>query len=379
MIKTDQFYYKLVIAMLLSCGFIINGMGILSPAYFSIMVSLVILLFFLIELKSKNLYLNLWIFFVDGYFFLELFINKTSSIQDGLFVIFSLLTYVIFDLIFGKLSKEDIIKTSVIYVKTLTFFFMFEFIFRLYKNHFTITNLFDPSFYLYKFYIFKEGTLFGGSDTNFICTHLLSLFFFGFYLTKRYKINLNKYLFILIMCVFFTFCRSGWISLVLGLITIQFIYGKNCCLHKGRIVFSLIFVIAVLFLLLKIFLKDASFLTKIDIFQKTVFFLNNYPLQNRLFGLGYLNSIQVVGEHVAHTLISTFLMDTGFVGLFLYLTVWGLILKESKYYALFIFIPIFIFSLSFIQQMIPFLFALLAIITKLEEKNGFNNRSCIQC
>ena len=140
--------------------------------------------------------------------------------------------------------------------------------------------------------------------------------------------------------------------------------------------------ISILVLILLIFLFsflafDASFDTKIKIWTITLDFLNNASSRDLLLGLGFLNSIQIVKFNVAHTLISTLLMDTGLVSFILYFLCWIPILKQSRGLALYILIPVFIFALSFIQQMIPYLYITLSIISNLEEKNAFSNNSSL--
>lgn len=375
MISTLALFNKTKILNFLFCfslftaGVIVNGLGILSPAYLSLaFVSLAIIIFSK-SLKSKYLQENLLFFLLADWFFLEIFINPTGDIKTGLFLIVTSLSYPIFDLFCKKIKIEDLKKYSIKYIHFVILLYLFELAIRLVRCNFSFSSLTDPMFFARLFYLYKENLIIGGGDTNFIATHLLITFFFAFYMNRRFQIKLGKELLLLVFLLFFAFSRAGWLSVVFGAVALSFIHKKN----RNKISFfrlgiMMSFILVVLIFLFSALSYDGSFETKIEIWTLTLDFLKNASPRDLFLGLGFLNSIQVVKFNVAHTLISTLLMDTGLISLFLYFSCWIPILKQSHGFALYILIPIFIFALSFIQQMIPYLYITLAIISNLEQK-----------
>lgn len=354
---------------LFTAGVIVNGLGILSPAYLSLIFVLLTIIIFSKSLKSKYLQENLIFFLLADWFFLEIFINPTGDIKTGLFLIVTSLSYPIFDLLCKKIKIEDLKKYSIKYIHFVILLYLFELVVRLVRCNFSFSSLTDPMFFARLFYLYKENLIIGGGDTNFIATHLLITFFFAFYLNRRFQIKLGKELLLLVFLLFFAFSRAGWLSVVFGSVALSFIHKKN----RNKISFFRLGIMMFLILIVLIFLfsalsYDGSFETKIEIWTLTLDFLKNASLRDLLLGLGFLNSIQVVKFNVAHTLISTLLMDTGLISLFLYFLCWIPILKQSRGFALYILMPVFIFALSFIQQMIPYLYITLAVISNLEQK-----------
>lgn len=363
---------------LLTAGVIVNGLGILSPAYFSIVFVVLFLILFANIAKSRYLLENQIFVICAAWFFLELFINPTGDKKTGLFLIVTMLSYPVFDLFCKKLNSEKLLQYSVCYIRFVIFLYLFELGVRLISNNFTFQSLTNPMFFVRMFYLYKENLIIGGGDTNFIATHLLITFFFLFYLKRRFLLKMRLESLLLIFLIFFTFSRASWISLFVGIVTIMFIHKKGKTkIIKIRLLFIFSLVFVLLIFLFSALAYDPSFQTKIEIWNITTDFINNAKPRDLLLGLGFLNSIQIVEFNVAHTLISTLLMDTGLVSLILYFLCWIPILKQSRGFALYILIPIFIFALSFIQQMIPYLYITLAIISNLEERNAFCNNSSL--
>ena len=347
-------------------GLIINGFSVLSPAYFS-MLFCVLLLLSVPHLTGKHLYSTAYIILVSGYLFLQFIINPSGDKKAGLFLIVSINSYWVFELFFNKISKNKLLKICQVYIKFNVLLYAIELMVRLHIAHFNIRLLFSPDFFIWRFYTLKEINIIGGADTNFIATHLISLYFLCLYLRKRHGVKCRKYNIVFSVFIFFTFCRSSWISTVLGHIVLATITKRDKSISLFRFYVLSILTIGALSFVLTYYVDD-SFFTKIDIFQKTLGFINNAPMRDLFLGLGYLNSIQIIGYNVAHNLVSTLLMDTGIIGLASILIIWCIALYQSHFYALYLIFPMFIFALSFIQQMIPFFYALLVMITVLEEK-----------
>lgn len=354
---------------LFTAGVIVNGFGVLSPAYISIIFVCIFILLHITNLKSKYLYHNYPFFFCAAWFFLEFFINPSGNMKTGIFLIITSLSYPVFDLFRNKIKPHRLLHYSITYIHFAILLYFFELSVRLVRCNFTISSLAAPMFFVRMFYLYKENLIIGGGDTNFVATHLLILFFFSFYLKRRFFLKLGRELAFLL---FFTFSRSSWIALVFGIITLMFIHKKNRnAVSVPRLVVMFAVIISVLIVLISVLSSDGSFQTKIVIMDFTVDFLKNASPRDLCFGLGFLNSIQIIKFNVAHTLISTLIMDTGLISLFLYFLCWIPVLKQSRGFGLYILIPVFIFALSFIQQMIPYLYIALAVISNLERKKCF--------
>ena len=161
---------------LFTAGVIVNGLGILSPAYLSLVFVLLTIIIFSKSLKSKYLQENLIFFLLADWFFLEVFINPTGDIKTGLFLIVTSLSYPIFDLLCKKIKIEDLKKYSIKYIHFVILLYLFELVVRLIRCNFSFSSLTDPMFFARLFYLYKENLIIGGGDTNFIATHLLITF-----------------------------------------------------------------------------------------------------------------------------------------------------------------------------------------------------------
>lgn len=357
---------------LLTAGVIVNGFGILSPAYMSIIFVCFFILLYITSLKSKYLYHNLPFVFCATWFFLEFFINPSGDFKTGFFLIITSLSYPVFDLLCNKIESHKLLHYAIMYIHFVILLYFFELSVRLIRCNFTISNLTNPMFFVRMFYLYKENLIIGGGDTNFVATHLLITFFFSFYLKRRFFLKMGKELALLVFLLFFTFSRSGWISLLFGYFALPFIHKKNRnTISVPKFVAMCVVLLSVLIAFLSILEYDGSFQTKTAIMDLTIDFLTNASFRDLFFGLGFLNSIQIVKFNVAHTLISTLIIDTGLVSLFLYFLCWIPVLKQSRGFGLYILIPVFIFALSFIQQMIPYLYITLAVISNLEHNKCF--------
>ena len=371
--QQNKLFSQLFYIWIAFAGVIVCGIGVLSPAYWSIAL---VFLLFLFSLKffviPQRLYGYFSLIYLSvTYFVLCLFINPTSNRLAGIQVITSLILYFCYIVFFYNIDKDVLLGFIKKYILFCLIFFIIEFITRFHLSGLQFSIFLRPTFWIWEFYKLKECSLFC-EDTNFIATHILSVFFLYVYVNRRYGIKVKFGYVMFLILLFLSFCRASWIASIFSLGALIFL-TKNKKFYKIRI-FSFIFAI-VLAIFFGIYIinnlsdsSDGSFLTKISIFERTVYFIKNSSFRDLMFGLGYLNSRIIVGFNVAHNLYSTFLMDTGIIGLGLILLIYLNSLFVSKYYSLFIVLPIFIFGLSFIQQFIPFVYMSIAFIIALENK-----------
>ena len=289
-IKKKRITEILFCLSLVTTGIIINGLGILSPAYISIIFVLCFLTLFCNSLKSKYLISNQIFLVCASWFFLEIFINPTGDRKTGLFYIVTLLSYPFFDLFCKKINKKHLISYSVFYIHFVISLYFFELLIRMIRCNFTFSSFANPLFFVRLFYLYKENLIIGGGDTNFIATHLLIVFFFAFYLKRRFFLKLEKDLLLLAFLLFFTFSRASWIALIFGIIILPFIHRKaRNKISEFRLLTMLAVIFVALTILLSALLYDGSFQTKVAIMDLTMDFLNNSSLRDLFLGLGFLN------------------------------------------------------------------------------------------
>jgi hypothetical protein len=356
---------KLFPLVLLFSGVIFMGMGPFSPAYFVIVLQTFLILIYFSFIKIKRDNLNLSIVICLFYFLIEIFVHPKGDIHVGILYCLNLLTLLFFVLLFPNINNRNIVKYSMTFIHGSIVLMFIELIIRLRANSFNISEFKSPLFFVKGFYVYKFKSILG-KDTNFTATYILSVLCFLNYLSFRFN---KKYIIeklLLVFFLFFTFCRSSWLSSFVSFFLLKFLFSKQK-LNKKRLFCVAAIVIIFLLSALTILASDESFQTKILIWNETLRFLTKMPMNTALWGLGYLGSYDFIGWLTAHALIPTLIMDTGVVGLVLYFAIWKNLLKKSDGWCLYILLPIFIFGLSFIQNLIPYVYMFSYIIIKCEE------------
>jgi O-antigen ligase len=132
-------------------------------------------------------------------------------------------------------------------------------------------------------------------------------------------------------------------------------------------VYSGILIGVLLIVLYQILSKDASFTTKFLIIELAIDFLKSVPLNTILFGVGMGNTFNFIGIG-AHNLFVTLLIETGLLGLLLFLINSYFIIKKTKGKALYILLPFYTMGFSVVSIAFPYLMIQLVIIIFLVEK-----------
>lgn len=217
-----------------------------------------------------------------------------------------------------------------------------DFILNKVKNS-NIENLGVDNFYSFKF----ASIMFG--DSNFIPLFLMPLFVL--FLIKK---NKDKYdfiiLFLISFFVVFSFSRAGIASLIVVVVVVSYLSTKKTVNLVFKSIFYFIVCLFVFISVYSIVLHDASFITKIKIFDdlSTVF---NKSITVALFGfgpgVGGFEYSYEVGLY-AHTLLAILLGEVGIIGIIIYLSIYLFIVLKNKYNIVFM-IPLFTLGLSYYE------------------------------
>ena len=164
---------------------------------------------------------------------------------------------------------------------------------------------------IYSFYLLKDGGLTG--DSNTIGVFCVTFFSVLFYANVKSLLS-KKYVFIAFLLVVFSCSRAAILSCVFIYMFWHIFYKQNVYVK----VFSSVIVCFIAFYAIFIFINDPSFLTKIEIFQKTFEYLSNADITSFLFGCGPNKSTNVLGRY-AHNIWSILLVEYGFVSFVLFI------------------------------------------------------------
>jgi hypothetical protein len=207
-------------------------------------------------------------------------------------------------------------------------------------------------FYIYKF----NSLMFADSNTTALIALVL---YFSIYSIQVYMpIKSYKYekLF-LILLILLSFSRAAIIALIFGMLFISF--------HKLEKYWRLIFSFIIILLVFSIFLylisylgNDGSLNSKFHIISLVYEKIFTLSLSQFMFGIGFSNVENFLGIY-SHLLLLTYLIETGLIGLALFILF--IIVYTYKYNFIILF-PVMIASLSyFLYVGAPFLFVPLAL------------------
>ena len=347
-------------------GFYITKLP-LSPIYIFILFGAylsTVLLFMSNKIKfSKELLLAFVLLF---YFLIFQQIFSTPNISAYVNFSFSIVVFIFSYIVLHKTNTHTIVNIS----EKLVFFSLPLLI---YEAYYRISN---PVFFVdfaekgredLAFYYFKINSIMY-QDSNFVGLFVLSIFFFLFYL-KEYT-NKNYFLLfsLLTILIFTTISRASILALVLFVI----LYPFRQKIYKYRI-FIFIFTIILVFTLFPILLEyrtiDDSFSTKFGIFDKTIEYISSASFINLLFGVGFGNAVEVL-DIGAHNFFVTYLVESGFTGLILVITMWSYILLKTKYKIGIVMFPFLLNGMSVASGAIPYLYAMFAVILVLEARKN---------
>jgi hypothetical protein len=217
-------------------------------------------------------------------------------------------------------------------------------------------------------YMFKYNSIMY-PDSNFVGVQVCLTYFFTVYLYKENLLvhwakNLRYVLFVLVIL---STSRSAIITmvfytLIFNKISFPFKLSKKQIIWLLSIVVSLVLASVFILSLIK---NDESFNSKFMILYLAVDFIKEIPLTSFLFGIGMGNTFSFIGIG-AHNLLVTLTLETGLIGLTLFIVSLYFSIKKTKGKALYVVLPLLTMGFSFVSLALPFLFAFLAIIYVVE-------------
>lgn len=350
-------FSQLSVFFLLSfCCYFMTAIMSISPIYFSTFIGII---FLFLQLYYKNIpYASIFVYgsciFYSLWYLIDCIILDTK-IHQALVSSFFALYYIFIDIALYQINDKKKINKL---IKFSYFIFLTYYLFDLALRYRTMQTLEVPEWMkvnpILKFYLLKQGGFTGDSNTmGVFCTVFFSVTFFSF----LNKIFTKKYVILAFILTVFTCSRAAIVSCLALLLFWYFFYitktsTKCLLLILGIILISAVFII---------FLKDASFLTKLDIFQKTIEYIKKCDISTFLVGLGPNNSKLALGRY-AHNIWSIMLIEYGFVGLVLFFSMMLLLMASTGKYFFIVAIPYFLISLSFTPIFLQFLFCGFSIV-----------------
>jgi O-antigen ligase len=140
---------------------------------------------------------------------------------------------------------------------------------------------------------------------------------------------------------------------------------KKVTIMKQLLIFSLVAVFSIsVFILLA---NDPSFASKFKILQLTADHFEKSNFLQLMLGVGFGNTVLHLGMG-AHNLFVTHLVESGLVGLFLFLFFQLYLIYKSKRRTLYLTLPLFISGFSLVGHAIPYYYVSLAIIYSLSKR-----------
>ena len=311
--KKSQVSYRELSAFFFASfsSFFMTSLLSISPIYFAFLCSLFCLLLMTrwntIDITSFITYIPL--IFLSIYFLINSILNHTK-LHDALVMFIFYLYYPIGDIIFKQIQRKDkLLKLIKAYFFVHFIYFIIDIIYRFQSFRTSEIPVWIINKPIYFFYAFKENALIG--DSNVIGAFCLVIFSIAFYLMKN-KLLSKRYFYISGIFLLLTFSRAAWLG---AFILLVFYFYKNKISISIQILVIPLFII--LFMgILTVISVDYSFLTKIEIFEKTyTAIVYDFSIKELFFGLGANNSTSYLGLY-AHNIISLMLIEYGLIGFF---------------------------------------------------------------
>lgn len=231
------------------------------------------------------------------------------------------------------------------------------------------------------FYLLKCNS-FIFSDSNSIGLALLVLLFLTLYLylhVQKRKLYLCL-LFIYSVLIVLTFSRAALIALLLSSFIIwsyyflkkQLIFFKNTKKTTLKFLLYAIFV-PIIFVFVSVYiiiylLHDTSFATKIDLFSVIGKYFNKVSLNSILFGIGTnLELADRLFGRYPHTIILTYLAWYGIIGMCMIYFWWLVIIKETKFKAIYLFLPQIFAGISYTMPGLHIFYVALGLVYYFEK------------
>lgn len=346
--------------MSISITFYAAKYTIYSPIYVIYLLLLPFAIFLLLNLR--NIYVPIDVK-VISLLFLYITTTKIMYILTGEFInlFISLYSYLFVRVLKNRFNnKEELFNILKSLINVSIFVLTIDSILRLTNpnppeeviNY--VSNNPNAWFYIYKF----STNLF--ADSNTVALVVLVLYFLCIEIKPYTKERLMFQKLFLLFLLIFTFSRSAYVSFFVTI----FLYWVKKSKYLFKYVIFFIFVCFIVFLFDTI-KTDDSLQSKLYIIEVFTSEYKNLNIFEMIFGIGLGNGKDFLGIHT-HIHFLTYLLETGFIGLFLFLIF--IIYYLYKYKSL-VMISLLIAGLSYFPYLgMPFIFLPLAILANMKDK-----------
>ena len=382
--------YIAAFSLIVFCNFWLYQAKPVVPLYYFFFASLFIFFISLIRQKSVQITsTQITSLICACYIFIVSMFHKDTNVNTVLHTGVTFIFYFLAIYFLKFLKKEQVLSI-------IKWLFYFTFVYTLieafwrwthptmFREGAIVTKEVESSFYMYKMNSFMF------MDSNFVSLITLIMTFLAFYILTNIKKDDKFYKFMFWAFAILTCLTISRAAIFAIIITIILYYSfdtfkgglrylkKIPILTFKMFIFIPIAVVGIFLFFYGIFLfmSDASFLTKIEIFSDLVEYLTSVPMVNKLIGCGSDkgNMLYYFGRPT-HALIPTYIVWYGIIELFLIILFWTQIAIDTKYKSLLTFIAIFIVGFSLSSANIHILYISLAIITYFEKFLSQQERS----
>lgn len=317
------------ISMSLKLGFLFNGSTRYIPLRITILLSLIIFIYYLSHIKNikikKNHAIYIFTYVLIGVVYIvswsdDSLNNITKNIIELLYPLLVLLNLSFFS---SHLNDKTLNKGLLLFLYFSIFLILIETFIRLNYPEFAFKG--EISEFLAEknrnsIYIYKYGSIMF-LDSNYTALHILALLGITLSLNSIPTIPKTLTFIIITILLFCTFSRAAYIAYFI----IIYIYILSYISIKNRFIVLSITLLSVMIFIItnhNILPNDISFNSKLLTF-KSLLKIQNTPIINIFFGYGFIDGGYIYSFRegaYAHTLIPLLLGEVGIIGLFIYIS-----------------------------------------------------------
>ncbi|HFI5864824.1 TPA: O48 family O-antigen polymerase [Escherichia coli] len=337
---------------LISCGLYITQITAISPVYFIFILSMILVFLTNVSCRKWDVSFFTLISLIISLLSTFLFINSHFSLVINLCMV--LLSPMLVDFYYKgrSITKRNLLNVFLFY----SFVFILDGFWRI--QHPYLANVDKLEELGIGFQIYKVNSLMY-ADSNFVgleAVFILSCFLYFFRDIKI--VGLLRVRYFLVFCALFvgvvlTFSRAAIIAMIL--LFVLSVLMKNKRIKAFSYMLMPVLLIVLSWFVFKKFTDDISFESKFDLIRYSLEYIKNNNVEVILLGVGLGNAVDVIGMG-AHNLFLTFLIETGMIGLFLFLVLLCIMCIYLKEDAIVIVLPFLIVSMSLGTTAIPYFF-----------------------
>jgi hypothetical protein len=360
--KFSYIYLSAYFLVVFSAFFLI-GIIPFSPVYVTFFMALI---FMLLNVKYKKTPdENIFVYIPFVLYIIYLFFNGYifSRYHENMLMAYFTVVYIYGDFILYQINHKQFTKIIKYYLNFNLILQIIDLVYRINYGKAELDNAIMASNpvakTLYRFYFFKESFFWGDSNgTGVVVLMILSVLIYLISINPESKYYKKMY-FLFFILLLACFARSSIASHILLLLFI-FLFLRRNIYFKFLAIFIFIMIT---FFIYNWFLEDGSFLTKIELFEKTYKYLKTASTHQILFGNGTrIETAVAIMSRAPHNYISNHIIMTGVISLILFLAMFVMIYIDIGFEGYLIIIPYFITGLSAAPLAIPYVYVAALLI-----------------